>query len=186
MAFERLSRRSAEGAAGGSRDRPRAGTQAGRMARLKIRLFVAAALSFSSAGLFLMGAGQPAGAAAQAGAAAKAGAAAQAGGGICIAHRPNYSSEYPVWYTAGCTGHDEPELDPVSSLPGSARDLTWTAVLPRDGKVPVSDVGPTFWWGGTVTDPNPVALFNQAFLELQFYPDAIVQRCTPDGGSTWC
>ena len=27
-----------------------------------------------------------------------------------------------------------------------------------------------------------MALFNQAFLELQFYPDAIVQSCTPDGG----
>ena len=70
----------------------------------------------------------------------------------------------------------------MSSLPGSAKDLTWTAVLPKDGRIPVSDVGPTFWWGGTVTDPNPVALFNQAFLELQFYPDAIVQDCTPDGG----
>ena len=48
--------------------------------------------------------------------------------------------------------------------------------------MPVSAVGPTFWWGGTVTDANPIALFNQAFLELQFYPDAIVTSCTPDGG----
>jgi hypothetical protein len=38
----------------------------------------------------------------------------------------------------GCSGHDEPELDPVSSLAGSAQDLTWTAVLPSDGAVPVS------------------------------------------------
>jgi hypothetical protein len=104
------------------------------------------------------------------------------GAGVCIAHHPNSDAEYPIWYTAGCTGHDEPELDPVSSLAGSARDLTWTAVLPSDGAVPVSAVGPTFWWGGTVTDPNPAALFGQGFLEVQFYPDAIVHNCTSSGG----
>jgi hypothetical protein len=55
-------------------------------------------------------------------------------------------------------------------------------VLPKDGTVPVSAVGPTFWWGGTVTDPNPHSLFGQAFLEVQFYPDAIVNTCSSDGG----
>src|SRR6266481_10223677 len=99
-------------------------------------------------------------------------------GGVCIGHHPNPAA----WYTGACSGHDEPELDPVSSLPGSAQDLTWTAVLPADGTVPVSSVGPTFWWGGTVTDPNPRALFSQAFLEVQFYPDAIVNTCASDGG----
>jgi hypothetical protein len=108
--------------------------------------------------------------------------ATESGAGDCVAHHFNYSPEYPIWYTSGCSGHDEPELDPVSSLKGSAQDLTWTAVLPRDGTVPVSSVGPTFWWGGTVTDPNPHALFGQAFLELQFYPDAIVKSCSSDGG----
>ena len=104
----------------------------------------------------------------------------ESGAGDCIAHRPN--TAFSVWYAQGCTGHDEPELDPVSSLAGSARDLTWTAVLPSDGTVPVSSVGPAFWWGGAVTDPNPHALFGQAFLEVQFYPDAIVSNCTPAGG----
>jgi hypothetical protein len=104
------------------------------------------------------------------------------GAGDCIAHHPNSDAQYPIWYAAGCSGHDEPELDPVSSLAGSARDLTWTAVLPADGTVPVSAVGPTFWWGGTVTDPNPQALFGQAFLEVQFYPDAIVNNCSSAGG----
>jgi hypothetical protein len=141
------------------------------MARLKIRFLLAPALGLSSGGLFLATAAPAAGAAA---------APAAAGGTICIAHHANYAKD--IEYAPGCTGHDEPELDPVSSLPGSARDLTWTAVLPRDGRVPVSAVGPTFWWGGTVTDPNPAALFSQAFLEVQFYPDAIVQDCTPDGG----
>src|SRR5215470_1235898 len=83
------------------------------------------------------------------------GSAGPSGAGDCIAHHPNSATEYPVWYAAGCTGHVEPELDPVSSLAGSAQDLTWTAVLPTDGTVSVSAVGPTFWWGGTVTDPNP-------------------------------
>ncbi len=98
----------------------------------------------------------------------------------CIAHRPLESAAFSPYYTGGCSGHDEPELDPVSSLPGSARDLTWTAILPSDGAVPVSAVGPTFWWGGTVNDPK--SLFGQAFIELQFYPDAVVKKCTPDGG----
>jgi hypothetical protein len=31
-------------------------------------------------------------------------------------------------------------------------------------------------------DPNPQALFGQAFLELQFYPDAIVNNCSSAGG----
>ena len=48
---------------------------------------------------------------------------------VCIGHHPQ---EY-VWYTHSCTGHDEPELDPVSNRPGSARDITWTVVLPTDG-----------------------------------------------------
>ena len=100
-------------------------------------------------------------------------------GGVCIGRHPN---ETAVWYTGACSGHDEPELDPVSSLPGSAQDLTWTAVLPADGTVPVSSVGPTFWWGGAVSDPNPHSLFGQAFLELQFYPDSIVNTCSADGG----
>ena len=100
-------------------------------------------------------------------------------GGVCIGRHPN---ETAVWYTGACSGHDEPELDPVSSLPGSAQDLTWTVVLPADGTVPVSSVGPTFWWGGAVSDPNPHSLFGQAFLELQFYPDSIVSTCSADGG----
>jgi hypothetical protein len=115
-------------------------------------------------------------------AASAAAAGAESGAGDCIAHHPSIYGEYQARYTGSCSGHDEPELDPVSSLAGSAKDLTWTVVLPSDGSVPVSSVGPTFWWGGTVTDPNKNALFGQAFLELQFYPDAIVSNCTPDGG----
>ncbi len=100
---------------------------------------------------------------------------------VCIAHHPlSIPGGFDPYYTGGCTGHDEPELDPVSSAAGSARDLTWSVILPADGTVPVSTVGPTFWFGGTVTDPN--SLFGQAFVELQFYPDATVTKCTPDGG----
>ena len=106
---------------------------------------------------------------------------AMADGSGCIAHRPRYvEGSFEPKYLAGCSGHDEPELFPISSAPGSARDLTWTVVLPTDGAVPVSATGPTFWFGGTVTDPS--SLFGQAFVELQFYPDALVTNCTPQGG----
>ncbi len=98
----------------------------------------------------------------------------------CLAHHPLYiAGQFEVTYSQGCTGHDEPELMPVSGAAGSARDLTWTAVLPTNGRSSVSDVGPTFWFGGTVTDPH--SLFNQAFVELQFYPDSTVGRCFADG-----
>jgi len=40
----------------------------------------------------------------------------------CIAHRPKYiEGIFEVKYDSGCTGHDEPKLDPVSSLPGSRK-----------------------------------------------------------------
>ncbi len=99
----------------------------------------------------------------------------------CLEHHPQYiPGQLEVNYSQGCVGHDEPELIPVSSAPGSARDLTWTVVLPASGRNNVSDVGPTFWFGGTVTDPK--SLFGQAFVELQFYPDSIVSKCFNNGG----
>ena len=40
-------------------------------------------------------------------------------GGDCLAHHPNYiEGQIEVQYTQGCTGHDEPELFPISSAPG--------------------------------------------------------------------
>ena len=94
---------------------------------------------------------------------ATAGAARATSSG-CLAHHPQYiEGKIEVVYDAGCTGHDEPELDPLSSAPGSARDLTWTVVLPKGGAFPVSATGPTFWFGGTVTDPK--SLFGQSFVE---------------------
>jgi hypothetical protein len=103
-------------------------------------------------------------------------------GGDCIAHRPNYvEGVIDVQYTQGCSGHDEPELFPISDNAGSARELTWTVVLPKDGpNALVTATGPTFWFGGTVTDPR--SLFGQAFVELQFYPDAITTSCSQNGG----
>jgi hypothetical protein len=96
---------------------------------------------------------------------------------LCIAHHPQDF----VWYTASCTGHDEPEIDPLSNHPGSAQDITWTIVLPTNGSsAQVDSVGPTFWIGGTVTDPH--SLFGEAFLELQFYPNSITTGCTAGGG----
>lgn len=107
---------------------------------------------------------------------AYAGAPGGSGQSLCIAHHPTGG----VWYAAGCTGHDEPEIDPLSDHQGSAQDLTWTVVLPTDGTVNVDAVGPTFWIGGTVLDPN--SRFGQAFLELQFYPNSITETCGSGGG----
>jgi hypothetical protein len=54
--------------------------------------------------------------------------------------------------------------------------------LPADGTSPVSSVGPTFWFGGTVKDTNPNKIGGEGFLELQFYPDSFTTRCSPNGG----
>jgi len=99
----------------------------------------------------------------------------------CIAHHPNYiEGNLEIDYAPGCTGHDEPEIFPISSHPGSGRELTWTVVLPTDGSASlVSDVGPTFWFGGVVSDPK--SLLGQAFVELQFYGDSLVKNCFPNG-----
>ena len=96
----------------------------------------------------------------------------------CLAHVIRSNSAY---YALNCTGHDEPELDPVSSAPHSAFNVTWHVALPAGGKASVSSVGPTFWFGGTVADSNPAKLGGQGFLELQIYPDSRVTACT-DGG----
>jgi hypothetical protein len=110
------------------------------------------------------------------------------GAGIagCLAHIPGgltAADDLSEYYTSGCTGHDEPELDPVSSAPGSAQNITWRVQLPADGTVvPVSSVGPTFWFGGTVKDSNPHKIGQEGFLELQFYPDSFTKNCTGNGG----
>ena len=79
-------------------------------------------------------------------------------------------------YTAGCSGHDEPELDPVSAAPGSASNLTWRSCFRPTVRVPVSAVGPTFWFGGAGHRPEPEGLFGEGFLEVQFYPNGILRE----------
>jgi hypothetical protein len=101
----------------------------------------------------------------------------------CLAHVVGgLTAEWYEYYTAGCTGHDEPELDPVSSAPGSAQNINWRVALPADGAVPVSRVGNTFWFGGTVKDSNPKKIGGQGFLELQLYPDSFTTKCSSNGG----
>lgn len=103
-------------------------------------------------------------------------------GGGCVGRHPAYvEGVFEPAYVAGCSGHDEPELDPLSNLQGSAQDITWNAVLPQNGKhFGVDAVGPSFWFGGSVSDPS--SLFGQAFEELQFYPNSLVSNCNPNGG----
>ena len=112
-------------------------------------------------------------------------ASAAGGQSGCIAHRPAYIEDvFEPGYLASCSGHDEPELNPLSNLPGSAKNLTWTFQLPGNGShFDVDAVGPTFWFGGPVIDPT--SLFGQAFEELQFYPNTVVSKCNSNGGSTY-
>jgi hypothetical protein len=143
------------------------------MARVRFGLGAAAAA-------VVLGLSMTAGAAS---ASTSTGSAGPTGVDNCLAHVVGGQSEdwYDV-YTPGCTGHDEPELDPVSSAPGSAQNITWRVTLPADGAAAVSSVGPTFWFGGTVKDTNPTKIGGEGFLELQFYPDAMTTRCSPSGG----
>ena len=100
----------------------------------------------------------------------------------CLAHVPGgLGKDWYDAYTPGCTGHDEPELDPVSSASRSAQNITWRVQLPKDGTFPVSSVGPTFWFGGTVKDSNPHKIGQEGFLELQFYPDSLTKNCGSTG-----
>jgi len=103
----------------------------------------------------------------------------------CLAHVPGgLGKDWYDAYTPGCTGHDEPELDPVSSASRSAQNITWRVQLPKDGTFPVSSVGPTFWFGGTVKDSNPHKIGQEGFLELQFYPDSFTKNCGSTGNFT--
>src|SRR5215470_3959463 len=100
----------------------------------------------------------------------------------CLAHIPGgLGEDWYDSYTPGCTGHDEPELDPVSAAPRSAQNITWHVQLPADGTSSVASVGPTFWFGGTVKDSNPHKIGQQGFLELQFYPDSFTKNCGSTG-----
>jgi hypothetical protein len=117
-----------------------------------------------------------------AGAAAPAIASASGGqGGGCVGRHPAYvEGVFESSYAAGCSGHDEPELNPLSNLPGSGKSVTWTIKLPANGaNFGVDAVGPSFWLGGPVNDPH--SLFGQAFEELQFYPNAVASNCNPNG-----
>jgi hypothetical protein len=105
-----------------------------------------------------------------------------AGTASCLAHIPGgLTEDWYDSYTPGCTGHDEPELDPVSSAPRSAENISWRVRLPADGTFPVSSVGNAFWFGGTVKDSNPHKIGGQGFLELQFYPDSFTKNCGSNG-----
>ena len=142
------------------------------MARTTIRplLWLAAAI------VLLVGAGSAGatGNGARSVSTAKAGTSSRA----CLAHVAHAKK----YYTYNCTGHDEPELDPVSSAPHSALNVSWRIQLPQDGATTVTSVGPTFWFGGAVKDSNPDKLGGQGFLELQFYGDSRLSLCDEQGG----
>ena len=145
---------------------------------IRIRFASAAAVSAVVLGLSV----SPVAAGASSSAAAVISGTAGASTAACLAHVPGgLGADWYDFYTPGCTGHDEPELDPVSSALRSAQNITWRAQLPADGTFPVSSVGTAFWFGGTVKDSNPHKIGQQGFLELQFYPDSFTKNCGSTG-----
>ena len=111
-------------------------------------------------------------------ASAAAAASGSQSGGVCIGRHPNPSA---VWYTGACSGHDEPAGPGVVAAgisPGP--DLDGRLAGRRDGAGLLGR--PNVLGGGALSNPNPHALFGQAFLELQFYPDSVVKTCSSDGG----
>jgi hypothetical protein len=145
-----------------------------------LRMLVA---SVAAASLVVLGVAASAGAAGSTGSTVVSSGTAGASTAACLAHVVGgLSEDWYDYYTQGCTGHDEPELDPVSSAPRSAQNITWRVQLPQDGTTAVSSVGPTFWFGGTVKDANPHKIGQEGFLELQFYPDSITKNCFSNGG----
>jgi hypothetical protein len=88
-------------------------------------------------------------------------------------------------YVKGCYGHDEPAIDPISSVPGTGQDITWIIRQPTSSSErPLLDLGPTFWVGATLSDPSSLA--DSVFSELQFYPDSSLAPQTGTDINTAC
>lgn len=67
--------------------------------------------------------------------------------------------------------HDQPSLNPFSSLPGSGGNVTWNVTLPieRNASLNQSNLYNAVWFGMVLADPS--AYDGQCFLEVQLYPD---------------
>lgn len=88
-------------------------------------------------------------------------------------------------YQQDCYGHDEPAIDPISNVPGSGQDVTWTFRLPTSSPSrSLLDMGPTFWVGATLNDPSSLA--SRVFSELQFYPDSTLLPQSGNDINTAC
>ncbi|HEX8982641.1 MAG TPA: hypothetical protein VF792_07725 [Ktedonobacterales bacterium] len=96
--------------------------------------------------------------------------------GICTDPRSSYDGVPSRFYDNGSyIGHDEPSLRFLSTLPGSANDVTWNEALPRDPvtaptvATPGSDV--THWFELSVAP-----WFGMAICDSHSYP---LTACTP-------
>src|SRR5271165_3224464 len=115
--------------------------------------------------------------------AAKAAPLGTWGGGGGGARTTKCFGLYPgrgVSYAPGCYGEDEPQINPFSTVPDSASNITWTFVLGTDAPratatigVKYIDLGPTFSVDAAVNDTK--SLDDAALAELQFYPDTVLK-----------
>ena len=97
---------------------------------------------------------------------------ARADSGGCLAHQPNYiEGTFEPQYTSGCTGQ---RPDRATRSRASSR---WNVARPTRPTRPARHVLVRRH------GDRPRSLFGQAFVELQFYPNAYHRRtATPNGG----
>ena len=89
-------------------------------------------------------------------------------------------------YTAGCSGHDEPELNPVLSASSFAQNIIWRVALLADAAFPgIAASGRRSGSAAPSTTRTRQKLGGEGFLELQFYPGLVHQAVhCPTGAST--
>jgi hypothetical protein len=120
--------------------------------------------------------------------------------GICVDIRNPKADDGRFWDNGRYIGHDEPDLNALSSQPGSGNNVSWTFTLGKDPAAaatvahPGSDVShyveltPAIWFSMPICDPQSYPLLpctpksdantasgnypggGSAFMELQFYP----------------
>ena len=100
----------------------------------------------------------------------------------CVGVAP--SPKVPIHYTPPCYGHDEPTISFISSVADSGDHDSFQMVLPSSSSsYPQGYYYSAMWFGEVLYDTK--SLDNQAFLELQLYPDS-PQATGPGSGVQDC
>ncbi len=97
----------------------------------------------------------------------------------CLAHHPQYiSGVLETNYTQNCTGHDEPELFRFPALQVPRVISHGPSCFPPTAAPAFQMSVLILVWRHGYRSQEPL---QQAFVELQFYPDSLVSKCFNDG-----